>query len=266
MNSITRGMIAEFIGTFALMFVGGGAIVMTAASDNGGGGLIAVALAHGLILAVMISATMHISGGQINPAVSIGLLAIGKQSASQTAAFVLAQTAGSVIAALLLVLLLGPLHAAAASGGSGEIVSAIEQVKIGATLPSGGSWNAGWAEPSVGLVAGLELIATFFLVFVVIGTAVDARGVGRGPLIGGFGIGLTVAADILAIGPVTGASMNPARSFGPALASTFTGIEGAWEMHWVYWLAPIGGGVLAALVWQYGIGLASTPSDDSASG
>jgi len=95
----------------------------------------------------------------------------------------------------------------------------------------------------------LEVIATFFLVFTVFGTAVDQRGVGKGPMVGGFAIGLTVMMDILMIGPATGASMNPARSFGPAL------VGGYWDLHWLYWLAPLVGGGLAALVWRYGIGL-----------
>ncbi len=219
----SRAMVAEFVGTFALMFAGGAAIIVT-----GGENLVAIALAHGLILSVMVSATMHISGGQLNPAVAIALGIIGKQSWTQVGMFVAAQVAGSVFAAFLLsTLFTGPGYD-------------VEAVKLGATL---GSMSSGEAI-SVAGVLGLEVIATFFLMFVIMGTAVDKRGVGGSAAVGGFGIGLTVAANILAIGPATGASMNPARSFGPAL------VGGWWNMHWAYWLAPIIGATLAAVVYQ----------------
>lgn len=230
MNAIIKASIAEFIGTFALMLVGGGAIIMTHIAGASDGGLIAVALAHGLILSVMVSAAMHISGGQFNPAVSIALCVIGRQEARRGAAIVLSQVVGSVIAAFILKAVFDATHAAA-----------VESARLGATL--------GGIGLGTNAIFLLEVIATFFLMFVIIGTAVDSRGVGKGPMVGGFGIGLTVAANILFFGPATGASMNPARSFGPAL------IGGHWELHWLYWLAPIIGASLAALVWQYGIGL-----------
>ncbi len=210
---------------------------MTAGMADGGGGLVAVALAHGLILAVMVSATMHISGGQLNPAVTFGLIVAGKQDLQKSAAFVASQVLGSLIAALILSLTLGGISAAAGTG------SAVEAAKLGATL--------GGMDLPLGAIFVLEVIATFFLVFAVFGTAVDGRGVGKGPMIGGFGIGLTVAACILMIGPATGASMNPARSFGPAL------VGGHWDIHWLYWLAPLVGGGLAGGVWKFGIGLES---------
>ena len=218
----TRAVLAEFVGTFALMFVGGGAIIVTAGEN-----LIAIAAAHGLILAVMVSATMHISGGQINPAVSIGLWIIKKQSWQQTGLFMVAQLAGAIGAAAVL--------KAALSG-----VYDVGQVKLGATL---GSLSSG---ENVNLLAALvlEIIGTFFLMFVIMGTAVDKRGVGKTAAVGGFGIGLTLAAVILCIGPATGASLNPARSFGPAL------VEGVWESHGLYWAAPIMGAALAALVYE----------------
>ena len=229
-----RGMLAEFIGTFALMFVGGGAIIMTAAMPSGGGGLVAVALAHGLILSVMVSAFMNVSGGQFNPAVSIALAVIGKQSWLQAMLFIIAQVISAVAAAALLKALLGELRV------DGTSESAVMSVKVGATL--GG----------MGLMAGsvfvLEAIATFFLMTVIVGTALDHRNVGRPSVVGGFGIGLTVAANILFFGPATGGSMNPARSFGPAL------VAGAWDMHWVYWLAPIVGAVAAAVIYKAAFG------------
>ena len=114
---------------------------------------------------------------------------------------------------------------------------------IGATL---GAMTDG-KDPAMtapGFACVLEFIATFFLMFVIMGTAVDNRGVGKTAAIGGFGIGLTVAADILCFGPLTGASMNPARSFGPALIGV------TWDFHWVYWVGPIAGALAAAFVYH----------------
>ena len=215
-------MLAEFVGTFALMFVGGGAIIVTAGED-----LLVIAAAHGLILAVMVSATMHISGGQINPAVSIALWIIKRQSWQQTGMFIVAQLVGAIAAAAIL------------KGTLGTVYDA-DQVKLGATL---GSLSSG---ENVNLLAALalETIGTFFLMFVIMGTAVDKRGVGKTAAIGGFGIGMTVAAVILCIGPATGGSLNPARSFGPAL------VGGVWENHGFYWAGPILGAALAALAYD----------------
>lgn len=220
-----RAMFAEFVGTFALTFVGAGAIIVTANED-----LLAVAAAHGLILAVMVSATMHISGGQINPAVSIALGLIRKQSWSQTGLFVLAQLVGAVLAAAILKGIMSGAHD-------------VDAVQVGATL--GTLSSVASEQASLFGVMCLEFIATFFLMFVIMGTAVDEHGVGGSRAVGGFAIGLTLAAAILCIGPLTGASLNPARSFGPAL------IAGAWDMHLAYWLAPILGAAVAAVSYQW---------------
>ena len=233
-----RGMLAEFIGTFALMFVGGGAIIMTAALPGGGGGLLAIALAHGLILAVMITAFMHLSGGQFNPAVAIALAVIRKQTWTQAMLFSAAQIIGSVVAAALLKGLFNEIRV------DGMMIRAADAVQVGATLGSLGL--------STGAIFILEMIATILLMTTIMGTGVDARGTGKSLAVGGFGIGLTVAANILFFGPATGASMNPARSFGPAL------IAGAWSMHWVYWLAPICGAVVAATVYKAAFGIEET--------
>jgi len=222
--SPARALYAEFIGTFALTFVGAAAILVTAGSDMS---LLAVALAHGLILGVMVTATMHISGGQINPAISIALAAIGRQSWVQCGYFVAAQLVGAAAAAFMLKVAM-----ANAPG--------IELGNLGATLGS----LTGGTEVHFLPALVLEIIATFFLMFVVMGVAVDRRGVGAHTSAGGFAIGLTVAAGILAIGPLTGASMNPARSFGPAL------IASAWNVHWLYWIAPIIGALLAAITYR----------------
>ncbi|MHC4947639.1 MAG: aquaporin [Planctomycetota bacterium] len=226
-----RAMFAELVGVFALTLVGAGSIIATEAVPGGGGGLLTVALAHGLILGVMVSATMHVSGGQINPAVSIGLAVIRRQTWARASLFVAGQVAGAVLAAGLLQGLLGDVPAA--EGGR-----AADVVRLGATL----------GDPAyrleAGPVFGLELIATFLLMVVMMGTVVDSRGVGRTMSVGGLAVGLTLTACMLFIGPFTGGSLNPARSFGPAL------LAGAWDLHWVYWGAPAAGAVLAAVLYD----------------
>lgn len=212
--------VAEFVGTFALVFIGGGAIAAAQATQMSAG-LIAVALAHGLILAVAVSATMRISGGHLNPSITIGLLVTRRIDALMAGVHVVAQLLGAILAAYALKWLL-PVSLTAATRLGGQSVS---------------------LEISTIQAIGLEAIATFFLAFVVFGTAVD----GKAPKIGGLAIGATIAADILAIGPFTGASMNPARSLGPAVAS------GIFEGQAVYWIGPIIGSVLAALVYEFAI-------------
>src|SRR5579862_3731714 len=200
MRDAMRHFTAEFIGTFGLVFVGGGAIV--AMRDAGALGLVAVALAHGLILALMVTATMRISG-HLNPAVTLGFLAVRRIEPMMAGLYIIAQILGATIAAAALKGLVPTDQFVAVHGTVQEIAS-----------------NVSWGQ-----AFGLEAIATFFLEFVIFGTAVDPRA----PQVGGFAIGLTIAADILAIGPLTGASMNPARSFGPAfITQNFAG-------QFVYW-------------------------------
>jgi MIP family channel proteins len=216
MRDAFRHFTAEFVGTFALVFVGGAAI-MSSSPMVGGAGLIVVALAHGLILAIMVTATMRISG-HLNPAVTIGFLAARRIEPMMAAVYVVAQFLGAIVAAYAL----GALFPESLSEGmrlGGQRVS----LDVGTTQ-----------------AIFLEAIATFFLVFAVFGTAVDSAA----PRVGGFAIGLTLSAAILAIGPLTGASLNPARSFGPAVAS------GIFEGQIVYWLGPILGGLAAALLYD----------------
>lgn len=213
-----RNFIAEFVGTFALVFVGGGAIMMVQ-QTGAANGLLQVALAHGLILALMVSATMHVSGGHLNPSVTIGLLVARRITPVLAGVHVVAQLAGAVLAALSLKWLMPAAVFLAARGGGQSIALDITMAQA----------------------IGLEVIATFFLMFVIYGTAVNSDS----PKLGGMAIGLTIAADILAIGPLTGASMNPARSFGPAFAA------GVWEGQVVYWVGPIVGAMVAALVWEF---------------
>ena len=218
--SLGKQCAAEFIGTFALIFVGVGAIYHNA-------GLLAVALAHGLTIAVMVSATGGISGGQLNPAVTFGLLVGGQMDLRRSVAYWAAQLAGATAAAFLLLFLF-----------TGQ-VDPKDQALPAATIVANGTPTL--APKGISFLQGVtvEAVLTFFLVFVVYGSAVDARA----PKIGGLAIGLTVALDILFGGPFTGAAMNPARVFGPALAS------GHWTGHAIYWLGPMLGGALAGLIY-----------------
>lgn len=224
MTPLVRGCVAEAIGTFALVFFGAGAILMTSDATGGAGSLVTVALAHGIALSVFITGTMYISGGQLNPAVSIGLFSIGKQSAGQTAAFVASQLFAAACAAGMLVWTIGPDVANNAELGT----------NVGATI--GSMTVAG----DVRGVLVLEFLQAFALMTAVLTTAVDPRT----HKVGGFGIGLTVAMCIMAFGPMTGSSMNPARTFGPAL-------YGHWDMHWAYWLGPVAGAVAASMVYKF---------------
>jgi MIP family channel proteins len=215
--SLVKRCLAEFIGTFALIFIGIGAIQHLGAVP---GGLLGIALAHGLTIAVMVSATGAISGGHLNPAVTFGLLVGGKIDAAAAAAYWVAQLAGGTLAAVL----------AGALLSHGEVLSS--KIILGGTPALGNGI-------SVGAGIGIEAVLTFFLVFVVYGSAVDARA----PKIGGLPIGLTVALDILFGGPLTGGAMNVARWFGPALAT------GNWANAVVYIVGPLLGGALAGLIY-----------------
>lgn len=212
-QTLLKQCLAECIGTFALIFIGVGAIYNNP-------GLLGVALAHGLTIAVMVSATGAISGGHLNPAVTLGLLVGGQIDLRKSAAYWAAQLIGATVAGVLLVNLLG------------------DGLKTGAQIVADGTPDL---ADGIGPIKGIfiEAVLTFFLVFVVFGTAVDARA----PKIGGLAIGLTVALDILFGGPLTGAAMNPARTFGPALASAH------WNNHLVYWFGPLLGGALAGLAY-----------------
>jgi len=217
MRDSLRHFVSEFIGTFALVFVGGAAI-MVVSQSNSASGLLQIALAHGLVLAVFISALMRISG-HFNPAVTFGFLVARRIDPMMAGLYIVAQLLGAVLAAYLLKATF-PAEVFAATRGGGQAIS----LDVTATQ----AWI-------------LEAVATFFLTFVVFGTAVDPKGPN---VIAGLAIGLVVTLDILAIGPLTGASMNPARSFGPAL------VTGIYEGQFVYWTAPIIGSMVAALLYE----------------
>jgi aquaporin TIP len=217
----SRALLAEVLGTFYLCFIGIGAILSTTPAVGGGGGLVAIALAHGLALSIAVMNFGGISGAHFNPAVTCGMLLTGRLHPALAALYVVAQLLGATVAAIL----------------CREIfpVEAVNAARLGIPLP------AAWVSTPVLLL--VEFILTLLLIVAIFGTAVDDRG--KTVKIGAFGIGLTVAFDILAGGPVTGASMNPARSFGPALA------YGHWEWHWAYWVAPILGGSAGALLYHH---------------
>jgi MIP family channel proteins len=214
-QSLLKKCVAEFIGTFALIFIGVGAINNN--SIAAGVGLLGIALAHGLAIGVMVSATGGISGGHLNPAVTFGLLVGGKISLMDAIAYWVAQLAGGAAAGFLLVSIFGANGVAIVAAGTPDLGKDVAQ--------------------GTGII--VEAVLTFFLVFVVYGSAVDVRA----PKIGGLAIGATIALDILFGGPLTGGSMNPARTFGPALAS------GHWNNHIVYWAGPMLGGALAGLIY-----------------
>jgi MIP family channel proteins len=216
MRDSWRHFAAEFIGIFALVFVGG-ASIMSAQLVHSNYVLLAAAMAHGLILAIMVTATMRISG-HLNPAVTLGFLVTRRIEPMMGMLYIVAQILGAIVAAYAL--------------------KSIFPQALGVETRLGGQSIA--LDVTFGQAILCEAIATFFLVFAVFGTAVDPHA----PKVGGFAIGLTVAADILAIGPLTGASMNPARSFGPAVAS------GIFEAQAVYWIGPIIGGIAAALIYD----------------
>jgi aquaporin Z len=215
-----RKAIAEFVGTFTLIFIGAGAIIST-----GGGDLLLIALAHGLAIGVMVSALARISGGHFNPAVTLGALA-GRQITARLALVYWAfQLLGALVAALALF---------AIFPSSVWQPSHLGTPALGTT--PGLSWNV-----SVGTGILVEAVLTFLLVFVVYGTGMDPKGTFNA--VGGFAIGLTITVDILMGGPLTGAAMNPARWFGPAVVSQF------FDNWYVYWIGPFVGAVIAGLVY-----------------
>ncbi|MBW4629904.1 MAG: aquaporin [Brasilonema octagenarum HA4186-MV1] len=217
-----KALIAEFIGTFALIFIGISSIAtnhITKIGTLSPVDLVAIALAHGFTIAVMVSATAAISGGHLNPAVTFGVLLTRKIDGKNAVGYIISQCLGGIFAASMVKLAI-PLQALQA---------------VGMGTPSLGK-NI---TPLMGLV--MEFIMTFFLVFVIFGTAIDKRA----PKMGGLFIGLTVALDILAGGAITGAAMNPARYLGPAL------IAGRLQDFWLYWIGPLAGGAVAALLYHY---------------
>ncbi len=207
-----RRWVAEGIGTFFLVLIGPGAAMVDAYS-GGAIGHAGVALAFAFVVLAMIYAIGHLSGAHINPAVTIAFWASGRFPAREVLPYVVAQSAGAVLASLVLLWILGPVG------------------NLGATVP---------AIPH-GPAFAVEFLLSFVLMFVIMAVATDER---ASDGFAGLAVGLTVGFDAMMGGPLTGASMNPARTLGPAVAG------GIWTAHWIYWLAPIAGTIAAAKTYE----------------
>jgi aquaporin NIP len=206
-----RALVAEAIGTFALVFAGAGAVVVDARTHELGH--VGVAITFGLVIMAMIYAVGHISGAHFNPAVSFAFALTRHFPWPRVAAYWAAQLAGALLAAALI------------RGSLGS------DAYVGSTVPSG----------SQGQSFLWELVLTFFLMFVIMAAATDTRAVGEAAAIA---IGATVGLDAMFGGPISGASMNPARSIGPAIVS------GNLHALWLYVVAPLAGATLGALAYQ----------------
>jgi aquaporin NIP len=224
-----RRALAEGLAAFALVFAGCGAIVADA-QYGGALGAVGVALVFGLVIMVMVYATGHLSGGHINPAVTLAFTLTRHFPLREAAAYVGAQVVGATLAALALL-----------------AVWTGQPADLGATVPTVGAGSA--------LV--YELLMTAFLMFVIMAVATDTRAVGAAAAIA---IGGTIGLDALFGGLVTGASMNPARSFGPALVS------GTWTDLWVYVVGPVVGAAIGALAYQLVRGRSATTPVEEPSG
>jgi MIP family channel proteins len=223
MYGLTQKFFAELVGTFALVFIGSGSICADQylhATGQPGVGLLAIAAAYGLAMGIMVTAVGHISGGHLNPAVTIGFWVTKRMSTLHALFYWIAQLLGAVAAAYLLA----------------AIVPDTIWRPVGLGTPD--------LAPDFTRLHGmaLEAAGTFLLVFVVFATAADARGAFN--KIAGFAIGLTITMDILFAGPFTGGAVNPARAFGPALAGHH------WTNHGVYWVGPLFGGVLGGVIYD----------------
>jgi aquaporin Z len=220
-KTIREQMVAEFLGTFALVFIGAGSVVLLSQALGGGTAILGIALAHGFVLAVMVSALGHLSGAHFNPAVTVGAWVAGKIETVRAAWYVVAQLVGAVAGAALL---------------QWSMPKQLwETADLGATILA----RAQGINTGKGIL--IEAILTFFLVLTVFAVAVDDRGTFSS--IAGLPIGFVLIFDILVGGYLTGASMNPARTFGPALLS------GTWDDFWVYVIGPVTGAVIAASIY-----------------
>ena len=211
--NLARRASAEALAAFALVFAGCGAVIANVRYDEALG-TVGVSLVFGLVIMAMVYATGHLSGAHINPAVTIAFTLSRHFPGRDATAYVVAQLAGATAGALVLL-----------------AVWPAQPAQLGATVPSVG----------VGSALVYEALLTAFLMFVIMAVATDTRAVGAAAAIA---IGGTVGLDALFGGPVTGASMNPARSFGPALAA------GEWQHFWVYLVGPVAGALLGAAAYQ----------------
>jgi MIP family channel proteins len=213
-RELMRALIIEFIGPFTLIFAGVGAVVLTQGQD-----IVAIALAHGLAIGLMAMAAGHISGGHFNPAVTIAMLVTRRIDAQRAVAYIVAQLAGALAAAGVLTL----------------VFRDIERNAVNLGVPAVGT------NLSAGNALAMEIVLTFFLVFVIFGMAVDTR---TPKAVAGLVIGLTITMDILIGGTVSGAAMNPARWFGPAI------VQQEWSDLWIWWVGPVIGAIAAAVLYN----------------
>jgi len=220
MPKLLRPLAAEFIGTLLFVFLGAGSVVAFVANGptTGSIGPVGVALAHGVGMAVIVSMTMSISGGHINPAVTFGLWIADRVPGKLVWQYILAQVLGAVAGAALVKAVLPRMAVGVALVGTPRLASEVGFME--------GVW--------------IEALLTFFLVSAVFGTAVSSEA----PKIGGFGIGLAIFVAALVAGNFTGAVMNPARAIGPAL------IAWQWNAHAVYWIGPLIGAGVAGALWK----------------
>ena len=209
-QDVLRRSFAEFVGTFTLIFIGGGAGIVS-------GDLVAIGLANGLAIGIMVTNLGHISGGHFNPAITLGFVTTRRITLPLAVAYWVAQFLGAIVAAAILRGLFR------------------HDLFLG-SVPHAGSFGDG-----KGFV--VEIILTFLLVWAVWATAVDPRGAFKS--IAGLAIGLTITIDVFMGGPLTGAAMNPARAFGPEL------IGNSWGEGWIYYLGPAIGALLASGVYEY---------------
>jgi MIP family channel proteins len=217
MQRITRRLVAECLGTFMLVFFGAGA-VLAANFPKGAFGPLGVAFAYGLAAAVAVSATMGISGGHLNPAVTAGMLAIRRIDAKTGGLYIVAQILGGVLGAWVLSVLI--------PSGVWKVLS-LGAPSITATI-------------TLNQAIAIEALLTFVLMSAYLGTVVSAEA----PRVAGFGVGVALVVASIVGGPLTGAALNPVRAFGPAV------ISGVWISQAVYWIGPIIGAVVAAVLWE----------------
>ncbi|WP_088895004.1 MIP/aquaporin family protein [Leptolyngbya ohadii] len=211
---VSPAVIAELLGTFILVFAGTGAIMVDRLS-NGAVTHLGISCVFGAVVIALIYTLGHISAAHFNPAVTLAFWASGFFPRQQVVSYILAQCLGAVAASLLLFISFG------------------QVANLGATLPLHDNWLQSFV---------LETVLTFILMLVILGSGLDRRA----PIgFAGVAIGLTVGMEAAMMGPITGASMNPARSFAPALVS------GIWQHHWLYWVAPILGAQLAVIVYRH---------------
>ena len=220
MSQNLRPLTAEFVGTMVFVFLGAGSVVAFAAGGPAAGatGAVGVALAHGVGMAIIVSMTMSISGGHINPAVTTGLWIANKIDGKLALQYILAQLLGALVGAALVKGILPRPGVTLALGGTPHLAGDVTFLQ--------GVW--------------IEAALTFFLVSAVFGTAISPEA----PRIGGFGIGLAIFVDALVGGNLTGAMMNPARAFGPALINVSLNGQA------VYWIGPLLGAAVAAALWK----------------